>query len=151
MVVNIAFFLVKHRFKIALLFALALAGAHYAHARYLTSKLELTAFQRDQNAAQLQSCVKQHLINREVSHEYQTQLSDIDRRLSDLKRVRGQASCIPVVTAGGSDGTGTGTELPGRNGLSDLWLLEFAARCDKSRVKATGLQSLIRRNEDGAF
>ena len=55
-----------------------------------------------QSAAQLQSCVKQHLISQEVSRAYQEKLSIVDRRVSDLKRVH-HGRCIPVLRAGGSD------------------------------------------------
>lgn len=67
------------------------------------------ALAQKQSAAQLESCVKQHVISQEVSRAYQDELSNIDRRMFDLKRVH-NGRCIPVLRAAGSDAqTGHGS------------------------------------------
>lgn len=139
-------FLLKYKNYIALLLAVAALGASFLYIRYQGSQIDLITLQRDQNAAQLKFCANQHIINQEVSNEYQNQLSDLDRRLSDYKRLYNN-QCIAVTQPAGGFDAGTTGRPAGGNEIAAGTLFEYAARCEGLRQQVMGLQSYIRRSQ----
>ena len=64
----------------------------------LEQKNEALELRREQTALQLQACVKQHVVNQEVIHDFQNLLR-IDRERLDALRLRipaGNRACVPV-------------------------------------------------------
>ena len=80
----------------------------------------------------------------EVSHGYQTDLANLQRRLATL-RLRGQERCVPVT--GGSPSRPAGSQpdigLPHTDGISFGSLIEFAGDCEADRQKLAACQKFI--------
>lgn len=94
--------------------------------------------------AQLQNCQRISLENEKVSDEYQSNASDLDRRLRELKRMHGgKSACVPVRTAPAPspDGTAAGRKLLRPDGIDPFTLLEYARNCERERLKLKGLQA----------
>jgi hypothetical protein len=137
-------FLFDHGFKVGLFLILTALGFSVMHIRYQAATIKTITLQRDQNAAQLSACSKQHKINSEVSNEYQSQITALNRRVRDLKRVQ-PALCIPVSPCG-SDAAPAAGHGNG-NGIAAGALYDYAGACEALRQQVIGLQNYIRRSE----
>lgn len=93
------------------------------------------------------ACEKERKISYEASEKYQTRLSDLDRQLNSL-RVQYRTVCIPVDAPGRPDATAAEGKLSGPHGVNAEALLEFAAACEKERLKVIGLQDFITKAND---
>lgn len=78
----------------SVLTALVAFGFHKIDVARLEAKQlkALAAREKQLNAA----CDKAQQITEGVSHEYQTQLTDLNDKLAALKRVRAHPQCIPI-------------------------------------------------------
>lgn len=110
---------------------------------YQHSRIEAITLQRDQNAAQLEFCAKQHSINQKVTHDYETELSALDEQLRAI-RLRGYPSHTDIIPAGSTDAAASVGELSNRIRLETEWIIDFAGRCQKDALKLKGLQSYIK-------
>lgn len=129
------------RFKIIIaLLILGLSGGSVLYVRYLQSRIETITIQRDQNAQQLQSCVKQHNINKEVTNDYQNKIDALNRRVRDIKRVQ-SAHCVPIAACRPDDKAAAGHA--DRDGVLASELFEYAGRCEAIRLQLLGLQGYI--------
>lgn len=107
-----------------------------AHARELTAQ-----------AGRIEKiCQQAQSITAEVSNDYQTKLSALDKRLADLKRLQ---RCVPVNhpadAAGGRDAAPGHGQLPGPDGVYSDVLYDFAADAEKVRLQLIACQSFIRK------
>lgn len=94
---------------------------------YLSSRLDTVKLQRDESRAQLSSCAKQHVINQEISYDYQKKLSATSSRVAHLKRVYANR-CVPLAPASGlNEAPDNGADE--RDGIQTEWLIEYAGRC----------------------
>ena len=94
---------------------------------------------------QIVICNQQKAITTEVSHDYQSKIADLNRRVSQLKRVR---SCVPIEgsPATGHDAAG-GNKLHGPHGVPSDALIDFAAEAEQTRLKLNACQSFIRKTQ----
>lgn len=97
--------------------------------------------ERDQLQVAYDAAISNQNKNFEVSNDYQTRLTDVNRKLAAALRVRDNAKCVPALTPGRPDAGTAGRELSGRDGISSDYLRDFAARCEKTRLQLLGLQS----------
>lgn len=100
----------------------------------------------DQKTTLIAECETDKTITKEASNDYQKKLSDTQRQLDDLKRVR-PARCVPVSTprpAAGCDGA-AGNEKPSGTdgGISSTALLDFAGEAEKYRIQLISCQDFI--------
>lgn len=93
-------------------------------------------------------CKEAQAITREVSDEYQSQISALNRRVSDLKRLRAQ--CVPVYAdpPGGYNGAGAGELRRSYGGVTAGILFDFARDAEQTRLQLIGCQDWIRKVED---
>jgi len=105
----------------AIALCLSLGLNAYQHSRIATIKLE-----RDQCTEQLGFCAKQHVINQEISYDYQKKLAATSSRVAHLKRMYG-SQCIPVSTARTDEAPDNGADQG--NGIGAGWLFDYAGRC----------------------
>lgn len=98
--------------------------------------------------AATKNCIREGEISYEVSEEYQGRIAGLDRQLRAL-RLHYSATCVPVEAPGGPYATPAPGKLPGPHGINAEALLEFAADCERERLKVIGLQDYSRRINDG--
>lgn len=87
----------------------------------------------------METCDKEREISYATSEQYQNKLSALDLKLKSL-RVQYSAACIKINPPGGSDATAAPGKLSGPHGLNADALLDFAADCERERLKVIGLQ-----------
>lgn len=132
---------------VALFVALMVLGYYTKnlHADYITEKGNNVVLE----AAKLELEEKVEKAN-EVSKKYQTKLNGVDGQLRALRLRYKSSDCVNVnTTKRGSSGAGTGKVISNGNGgggLSPDWLLDFAARCEKTKQKTIGLQEFSKGN-----
>lgn len=96
-----------------------------------------------------EACDKAQQINKEVSHDYQEQLSNLGRKLDTLKRVHANTQCVPITgTAAGRDGAAKPDKLSGPNGIRAEWLYDTAAEADKYRLQLIACQDFIKKERE---
>jgi hypothetical protein len=121
-------------------------GAHKVVMMYVNSQHEIALATLEVDMTK--KCKEAQAITREVSDEYQSQISALNRRVADLKRLRAQ--CVPVYAdpTGGHNGASTG-ELRGPDGgITAGTLLDFARDAEQTRLQLIGCQDWIRKVED---
>lgn len=91
-------------------------------------------------------CQQAQTITAEVSNDYQNQLSALNKRLADLKRMQ---HCVPVFhppgAAAGHDAAAGDGKLPGPDGVPSDVLYDFAADAEKVRLQLLACQSFVRK------
>jgi hypothetical protein len=96
-------------------------------------------------------CKAAQAITEKVSHEYQSDLADLNSQLNTLRLRVGPSRCVPVNsgnTASGHDGAPAKNELPQRNGLSAWYLIDFAGRAENTRLQLLSCQNFVRRAQN---
>lgn len=96
-----------------------------------------------------EACDKAQQITKEVSHDYQEQLSTLGRQLDTLKRVRAQSKCVPVSNspARRDEPTHAG-EFFRHHGLRTDWLYDFAGDAEKYRLQLIACQNFIKKERE---
>lgn len=100
-----------------------------------------------QQTALVAQCEADKQITQEVSHDYQTKIDALNRRLADLKRVR-PSVCVPVTKPTSGHNAGTGAEPPRSHGLTSDALLDYAAEAERYRLQLIGCQDFIKKTWD---
>lgn len=94
--------------------------------------------------AATKNCIREGEISYETSEKYQERIAGLDNQLRAL-RLQYRGACVPVQAPGGLDATPAPGKLPGPHGLNAEALLEFAADCERERLKVIGLQEYSRK------
>lgn len=88
----------------------------------------------------------------EISEKFQVELSTLDKQLANLRLQYKANSRVRVSTSEcRPDARPAIKVLPNGNGGGDLpadWLFDFAARCEKSRLKVLGFQEFHKNTEE---
>lgn len=103
---------------------------------------DLTVFMYD-------SCEKAKSLTREKTYELEKQLSSVDDQYRALLMRTEQSVCIPINSSGSASERNEGatkTQLPNGNGLQSWYLLDFAKRCEETRLRLLTLQSFVNLN-----
>lgn len=96
-----------------------------------------------------EACDKAQQINKEVSHDYQEQLSNLGRKLDTLKRVHANTQCVPITgTPAGRDEPARAGEFSGPHGIRPDWLYDTAAEADKYRLQLIACQDFIKKERE---
>ena len=96
-----------------------------------------------------EACDKAQQINKEVSHDYQEQLSSLGGKLDTLKRVHANTRCVPIAdTSAGRDGATQPGKLSGPHGIRSEWLYDTAAEADKYRLQLIACQDFIKKERE---
>ena len=96
-----------------------------------------------------EACDKAQQITKEVSHDYQEQLSNLGRKLDTLKRVHANTQCVPITgTAAGRDEPARAGEFSGPHGIRPDWLYDTAAEADKYRLQLIACQDFIKKERE---
>lgn len=106
----------------------------------LKSDLKLEESARKTAEANFQQCQSDAIKSKEISSEFQKSNTALK---SQLNRLRSQSKCIVPNSRGGYNGTSTGRELSGSDGISSGWLYEFAGRAEETRLKLLGCQKFV--------
>lgn len=120
-------------------------GTHKIVMMYVKSQheIELATLLADMT----KKCKEAQAITREVSDEYQSQISALNRRVADLKRVRTQ--CVPFYSdpTGGHHGSTDGEFRGPDGGITAGTLLDFARDAEQTRLQLIGCQDWIKKVE----
>jgi hypothetical protein len=108
-------------------------------------KIDHEAELKGQQIALVKQCESQKQITEDVSHDYQTKLSTLNRRIANLKRLYGQtARCVPVAKpTTGHDATANGRKHVRENGILAERLIEYAGEAEQYRLQLKACQSFI--------
>lgn len=97
-------------------------------------------------AEEVAACERDKNLTKEVSSDYQKQISALNSRIADLKRVR-PSVCIPVANpAARCDGTaviGGHAGANGQGGVTSDFLYDFAGEAETYRLRLIACQSFI--------
>lgn len=93
--------------------------------------------------AEINQCTEDKALSERVSSDYQKSARSLRNQLNSL---RNNPACIyvePSSPSSGDNGTSTGTELSGTNGLRAGYLLDFAGSAEETRLKLIGCQNFV--------
>lgn len=93
--------------------------------------------------AAIAQCEEDKKLTKDVSHEYQSQISDLNRRLADLKRVR--YACLPVTDPSGGRDAAPRAGHAGGNAVDTGTLYDYAGRAEQYRLQLIACQTFITR------
>lgn len=112
---------------------------------YLSVRLDAVKLEAKQNKLAYEQCVASSKIAEEVSNEYQSEISNLNRRLRDVRRMLAD-TCIPVGdAASGRDGAASDGEFRGSNGVPATRILDLAEDAERVRLRLIGCQNYITR------
>lgn len=98
---------------------------------------------KDQQTALIAQCDKDKKITEDVSHDYETQISNLSTRVTALK-LRSK-TCVPITgSATRLDGSAGATINGGQNAVDSDTLIDYAALAEKYRLQVIGLQNFIK-------
>lgn len=108
---------------------------------------DIKRIKEERTAAQKESrlCDLDRTLTEEVAYDYETDISNLNAQLANTRKLLANARCVPTVTGPDTspDGTTAGEKLSGGDGINTGYLLDFAGRCEETRLKVKGLQSFI--------
>jgi len=90
----------------------------------------------------IKQCEEDKQLTQEVSSEFQTQISNLNRRLADLKRVR-KPACIPVTSSTSRCDATSRDGYVKRNGIDTRTLFDYAGLAEKYRLQLISCQSFV--------
>lgn len=126
----------------ALLGALIMFGVSEARVWLLNASHEREMAKARQEI--VAECEADKKLTEEVSHDYQTQIAALNRRLADFKRVRRDV-CVPVTDTASRRDDGAGAGHASGDGLSAGTLYDYAGKAEQYRLQLVACQSFIRR------
>jgi len=91
-------------------------------------------------------CEKAKQLTREITYELEEKLSDVDNQYRALLMRTNQSVCIPIDnsrSAAERDDQTSKSQLSNGNGLQSWYLLDFAKRCEESRLRLLSLQDFV--------
>lgn len=88
-------------------------------------------------------CDADKKLTSEVSNALQKKLSATNARLSELKRVYSQTTCLPIARAAGGPDAATGAKLTGPDGITVTALFDYAGDAEKYRLQLESCQQFI--------
>lgn len=123
--------------------AAALAFAYVLHMLSVSWLEVLHARALKQQEANLRAeCLAQQTITREVSDDYQKQISSLNNQLRRLKRL--PKHCVPIPNSPrGRHGTALVGEYGGSYGVTSDALYDFAGDAEQYRIQLKACQSFI--------
>lgn len=121
---------------------LALGGC-LLYIRYLHAEIETITLQSEQNKLQLSFCIKDHQLNKEVVHEYETNLDRLNDRVAALNGRLRDNQCIPIAPPAGNFDEKTKDRYASRNGIAAGALVKYAGECERTRQQLIGLQNYV--------
>lgn len=92
----------------------------------------------------LEQCEEDKKLTQEISNEYQKQIYDLGRRLTELRRLQ-PALCIPIAGATGGRDAAAGAGPVDGNGIFAGTLYDFAGTAEQYRRQLIACQSFITR------
>lgn len=123
----------------------------WQHERDISALEDFYQGEQERIRAELtRECEKDKQITTEASNAYQSNIADLNRQLTDFKRVRSQSSaaaqCVPVTRpAGGLNGPAQPGQSVAAHGLDANALYDYAAEAEQYRLQVIGLQSFVSR------
>lgn len=102
-----------------------------------------------QNMEAYVKCYKTQEQQRIVSNEFHTKTNNLRKQLANAQRLRPQC-ILPKPSPGHSPAPATG-ELSGGNGVSTAYLIDFAGRCEETRLKLLGTKKRPRPRGRGSL
>lgn len=122
--------------------ALIMFGAMEARIWFLNASHALEI--ENAKASIIKQCEADKQLTKEISHDYQNEIADLNRRLADLKRLRGNV-CVPVAgTASGRDASAGAGHADG-NGIFAGTLYDYGGTAERYRRQLIVCQSFISR------
>ena len=90
----------------------------------------------------IKQCEDDKKLTKDVSNEYQNQISDLNIRLIELKRVR-PSVCIPITRTPFKCDAGSRSGHVDGNGVTSTALYDFAGKAERYRRQLIACQSFI--------
>lgn len=110
---------------------------------YLSVRLDAVKFEAKQNRIAYDQCVESSQIAKEVSYEYQSEISNLNRRLRDVRRMLADA-CVPVdQSSDGRNATSADGELRRANGVPASRILDIAESAERVRLRLISCQKYL--------
>lgn len=129
---------------LSLVLALYAGWNHYKHVKETRDRYKT---ERNEARADLKTCKEAKTQSEEIGNDHQKEIRNLNAQLAHARRLRDNARCEPIAgLAGetiGDNGSATGSKLSRGNGLSVEYLIDFAGRCEETRLKAIGAQRFI--------
>ena len=112
-------------------------------AGYLSWRLDSVKLQLAQSKTAYNQCVQSQQAAQEASNEYQKQISTLNSRLRDVRRMLDN-TIVPIkTTPGGHNGSTTTGEFRGANGVPASELLDIAEDAERVRLRLIGCQNYL--------
>lgn len=129
---------------LSLALILLLGWNHYQDVRETRDRYKT---ERNQARADLEKCKTAKITSEEIGNDHQKQIRNLNAQLVNARRLRLNARCEPISgLAGetiGDNGRAARGKLSRGNGLSVEYLIDFAGRCEETRLKTIAAQSFI--------
>lgn len=115
---------------------------------YITHQWDASALKsalQEQEKTLTEQCNKAKKITEDVSHDYETQITALNSRVSALK-LRPK-NCVPITRTATRPNGSTGTaEHGGQDGVNSDIFYDYAALAEKYRLQIIGLQEFIKKS-----